>query len=125
MGDDVGLHDGLGFTVEYNLNETFGALEKRHVVELAVVDVTEDECGSTIYHASLMQMDYMYRPFDPNNQARFSLTLVDHSTRLCEDYKPNLWEANVREGWGWCGTMDSTMEAVGNPQPLFTIAVAE
>jgi hypothetical protein len=100
------------------------AMEIRHsntpeVKKLVITDITQDGCGSTVYHARL--------PQKKNGRvkgaigARFNLTLTDHTTRLCHDMKANIWEASIREGYGWCGTMDATMELEGNPEAVITI----
>ena len=79
----------------------------RHVT-LEITDSTRDACGSVTYIASLKDS----RPM----AGRFSVVLHDHTFRKCRDFKPARWEAEVREGFGWCGTGDATMEVAGNPR---------
>jgi hypothetical protein len=93
--------------------------EIMQVVNLEVNSVETDACGSRTIIANLPKPKQGERHM--GLQARFSVVLTDHSTRLCEDYRPNLWEASVRQGFGWCGTMDATMSLVGNPEPVYTI----
>jgi len=79
------------------------------VVFLEVTKTMEDDCGSTAIYASRANQD-------PINGARWNIRLVDHRTRNCNDVKPHMWEASVRQGVvGWCGTGDATMELVGDP----------
>ena len=110
-----------------------GAISKK----LEITHVEKNDCGSTVYSAQLpidiresyqefkgllaMTKDSGLRNSDPVNGARFNLTLIDHRTRICEDHRAYAWEVSVREGYGWCGTMDSVFEAVGNPEPVYTI----
>ncbi len=85
-----------------------------------VVNKTEvDSCGSRQYIASLPQDEESRNPRRVG--ARFGIVLTDHSQRVCEDYRPNLWEASVHQGFGWCGTDDSRMQLSGNPEPVVTI----
>ena len=91
---------------------------------LVVVNSYVDNCGSTVYDAQLSDVfttGARAKVQQPHVGERFSVTLVDHSTRLCEDYRPYVWEAHVRSGYGWCGTMDSVMKIVGNPEPPYSI----
>jgi hypothetical protein len=104
----------LSFLQAHPLKGFIGEVER----ELVITNISKDNCGSTIYNAQLATSHDL--PLE-DVQARFSISLTDHSTRLCEDYRPYGWEAHVREGYGWCGTMDATMELVGNPEPLRTI----
>ena len=46
------------------------------------------------------------------NGARFSIILEDS---IASDGQ-RTWSASVRKGFGWCGTMDSTMELLGTPE---------
>lgn len=92
-------------------------------VKLKINNIETDGCGSTIYYARLMPLVAHPELTDaPTVGARFTITLKDHSTRICTDLQPNLWEAHVREGFGWCGTGDATMDLVGNPREVFTRA---
>lgn len=81
-------------------------------VSLVVTAIEKDSiCGSVRYYASLPQTDSEGR--------RFNIVLTDHSDRFCKDLRP-IWEATVREGSGWCGTMDSAISVEGAPQPLYS-----
>jgi len=130
------VQDGSGitkFTIEYLDPES----EKMVSKKLEITHVEKNDCGSTVYSAQLpidiresyqefkgllaMTKDSGLRNSDPVNGARFNLTLIDHRTRICEDHRAYAWEVSVREGYGWCGTMDSVFEAVGNPEPVYTI----
>lgn len=44
---------------------------------------------------------------------RFSVSLTETSSSTGTTEKT--WQASVRSGFGWCGTMDSTMEISGYP----------
>jgi hypothetical protein len=83
-------------------------------LEVPITSVKNIGCGSKEYVAQLHAQD-------PVNGARISIVLRDHSNRLCHDLPANLWQADVREGFGWCGTMDSTMALEGFAQPIYTI----
>ena len=96
---------------------------------LEIVTIEKDACGSTIYNAALPQsrlaltttgarMEVMPIPF---NSHRLNITLKDHTNRLCHDVIANIWEAHVREGFGWCGTMDSVMDISGQPEVIDSI----
>ncbi|HBQ20922.1 MAG: hypothetical protein A2Z91_08715 [Deltaproteobacteria bacterium GWA2_38_16] len=92
--------------------------------KLVITDKRDVGCGSVQYIASLRPEPILhYLPVEKTRemQHRFTVVLIDHSQRVCEDYRPYLWEASVREGYGWCGTMDATMEIVGNPERVYTI----
>jgi len=93
------------------------------VTKLLKVDqIEKDSCGSTLIYAQLAPLNNQ----SPNPMgARYHLVLLDHSSRICKDYRPYLWEASIREGYGWCGTGDSTMEGVGNPLADITIQSIE
>ena len=70
-----------------------------------------DACNSTVYTANKK-----YKKENPE-QERFSVVLIDYSTSICDnlvfDY---IWKAEVRKGYGFCGTMDSVMELTGTPE---------
>lgn len=89
------------------------------MIELEVTTVEEIECGSRMIYASLPQADV--DPEDHPIMARFSVALTDHTTRVCDDQVPNVWIANVREGYGWCGTMDASMTLLGDPEHLKSV----
>lgn len=92
--------------------------DSNRTIRLAVTNVSKDACGSKTIVAQLPTS----KPTEPRGlYHRFSVVLTDHSQRLCEDYRPYMWEAKVREGYGWCGTMDATMSLYGNPEPVNTI----
>jgi hypothetical protein len=51
------------------------------------------------------------------NGFRFTVNLIDYSSCTQSNSESvNTWQAFVRSGYGWCGTMDSTMELRGNPE---------
>lgn len=64
--------------------------------------------GSDIYDGVLYYWAYL--PGSSANEERFSISLSETS----KDGQKS-WAASVRHGFGWCGTMDSTMELVGVP----------
>lgn len=86
------------------------------VNELKITDIRKDSCGSTVYSARLED-----KKGNKGMEARMNVTLVDHAARLCDDYKPFRWEADVRQGYGWCGTGDATMSLQGEPEAVMTI----
>ncbi|MBI2608028.1 MAG: hypothetical protein HYW47_00300 [Deltaproteobacteria bacterium] len=97
-----------------------------------IITTNEVDCGSVEYTAQLiapqplrMNSTMEVMPVDPYEAKRFSIHLVDHTDRTCKDLKPFKWEAHVREGFGWCGTFDSTMDLLGNPHTIYTIATTE
>lgn len=83
---------------------------------LSIVKIEDIGCGSKRIFASLNSET------DPSRVtgARANLVLEDHSKRLCDDYRPAVWTASYRSGYGWCGTMDLVLELSGNPKPVFT-----
>ncbi len=94
-----------------NLNDG-GAVRS---IQLTITSIEKDaSCGSVRYVASLGKQS-------KSMGARFNVVLEDHTTRVCDDARPGIWEANLREGYGWCGTGDATLYLVGNPEPLYTI----
>jgi hypothetical protein len=112
-----------GMVLEYTINSTQGYRDGVDVVtplrekRVLIVDQapTKDSCGSSIYYGQLAKQGQ-----NKDVQVRFNVVLVDHSTRICKDFRPYRWEVSVREGYGWCGTMDATMELVGNPETVYT-----
>jgi hypothetical protein len=94
--------------------------------DLVIEETSQDNCGSTYYQAHLpLQQGNGEDRGREEMGGRFNITLVDHSTRLCKDYQEYLWEANVREGYGWCGTVDAVMQLKGNPVGMVSIQVNE
>ena len=91
---------------------------RTQTVDLEIVDVSADDCGTVEYVAQLKGTARVPRE---GIQRRFSVVLKDHSRRVCENVVPAIWEARVREGYGWCGTMDATMSLQGNPEPVYTV----
>ncbi|MEI8348229.1 MAG: hypothetical protein WCG27_12230 [Pseudomonadota bacterium] len=51
---------------------------------------------------------------------RISIVLNTQMAHPWPENDPDQWKVNVREGFGWCGTMDATMEAEGVAEPIFT-----
>lgn len=94
----------------------FPESSKPVVKKLTVTDISMDRCGTTTYIANLPK-----KAGKAGVEARYSVVLEDHSFRRCKDIKPARWEASVRQGYGWCGTMDATMTLQGEPNPVFTI----
>lgn len=71
-----------------------------------------EECGSIIYNVQI----------GSGRGARDSLQLQDNRNRHCRDLRPHVFELSARSGYGWCGTMDSTLSAGGNAaEPMATI----
>jgi len=122
-----GEKNATGVTIEYTLPLQADSEETSRIVkQLQIYNIEKDSCGSTMISARLPEskVGEDNRPFHGMG-ARFNLTLMDHSTRICEDYRPYRWEIYAREGYGWCGTGDSVIEAVGNPSPVITIMNAQ
>jgi hypothetical protein len=82
-------------------------------VQLKITKTEAGDCGSTHVYASLENTERDARGIATG--PRYSVHLVDHSTRTCRDRKLYMFEATVRSGFGWCGTGDSTMTLRGNP----------
>ena len=76
-------------------------------VFLVVNETTIDDNGCATFEASLP------RSIDNHDGHRFHINLK--SDYGCQ-YLSQPWQAYVREGYGWCGTMDSTMNLVGDPK---------
>ena len=131
-----GEENPTGLTLQYGLCAYCPAFATE---QLEITHIEEIECGSTLYVAQLpvdtdapnltgmIQTAYfdIHKKVQDQSTApilrRVSIVLTDHSTRYCEDLRPYIWEAEVREGYGWCGTGDATMSLVGNPKPVYTI----
>ncbi len=120
-----GSENPTGMLLNYHDSKT----GKFHTNLLEIVTIEKDACGSTIYNAALPQSRLALNRTGAHmevmpismNYARLNITLKDHTNRLCHDVIANLWEAHVREGFGWCGTMDSTMDISGQPQVIDSI----
>ncbi len=110
MGEKVGEQ---GMFVEFSYWQASRAPQLGLAVpvsQLFVVEKSaETDCGSTIYLGT----------YGGAQGVRGSIEFVDHSTRVCEDFRPFRWEVRVRQGFGWCGTGDSIVELMGNPEPVF------
>lgn len=87
--------------------------EQQEYYDLSVTDAQPDENGCMTYYASLESENP-----DVLFGKRFSVNLVDYSTCNHSDNQAGLWRAWVRSGFGWCGTMDATMELSGNPERI-------
>jgi len=79
--------------------------------DLSVTDAQPDESGCMNYYASLKSENP-----DVLFGQRFSVNLIDYSTCNHSDIEAGIWQASLRSGHGWCGTLDSTMELRGNPR---------
>ncbi len=80
-----------------------------------VKDIRSESCGSTVYYAEEML------PSDLNgNVARSPRTLhvIDHTERLCEDYKKFAWEASIVTAPGQDGYVRLFF---GNPETVSTV----
>lgn len=102
----------------YSLPASSGP-EAPQVIErhLRIYDIEADNCGTVTYYASLNEPQ-IDRELP---QARFHAVLQDHSHRVCENLVLGIWELRIREGYGFCGTMDSTLFAAGSPESVKTI----
>lgn len=76
--------------------------------------IYKDDCGSVYYSARKSQGE------GRQVGARSSVTLIDHRHRICDDVVTHLFELDMRKGYGWCGTMDATLKAGGNPEALYS-----
>lgn len=88
----------------------YAAVDGQHTYVLNIDSVEQDEQGCTWYHANLPPQS----EDDPLGYHRFTVSLYDKSTCPTAAEGP-IWIASVREGYGFCGTMDSTMELQGTP----------
>jgi hypothetical protein len=121
----VGSKNPTGVYLNYDLSSDEGEIENK-TVALNIIEILDAGCGSVQYIARLAAQkdeDYGYNIglgyFDNNARPiehRFSVVITDHTKRTCRDVRRYQWEASVREGYGWCGTMDDTMSLVGNPE---------
>jgi len=110
-----------GIQITY-LNADNMGQSRRASYTLKITQAEKDGCGSTTYYAQLNR-DHSANPKEIG--ARYNISLTDHSERICKDLRLFRWEAQVRQGYGWCGTMDSTMELGGNPESVITIQTLE
>lgn len=80
-----------------------------------VTDVRTESCGSTVYFAEEMVPANLDGKV---TQAPRALRVVDHRTRLCEDYKKYEWEAAISTN----PTQDGNVRLFfGNPIAVTTI----
>jgi hypothetical protein len=79
---------------------------------LPVFGAKKGDCGSTVYTAKFTEPGA--------DTYSYNLSLVDHSTRLCEDYRPYMWEATLTINGGFGGFTQKVNFAL-NPEPFFTI----
>ena len=109
-----GTHSPSGMILTYSLEDNAQAqnIEKQYVISKKTVD----GCGSIHYTAQLLQ-----DANQENQQERGSIELIDHTQRKCKDYRPFKWDAKVHSGFGFCGTMDTVTDLIGNPEPVVTI----
>ena len=122
--DESETPTGLRLSYMNSMLEQFSETTGR--IDLTIVETREIECGSVQYIARLLATQQVLNMREPADlQHRFTVVLTDHTRRVCKDYRPYAWEASVREGYGWCGTMDATMELRGNPKGIFTIQNAQ
>jgi len=75
-----------------------------------IAKIKVDGCNSTIYTANEIL---------PLNSKKIAevLTVADHDARVCEDYKPFLWEATLK--LPVAGKPARLLR--GNPEPVYTI----
>lgn len=71
----------------------------------------EDSCGSVIYIAQIAD----------SKMERYSIVLTDNSNYFCEYTPEKIWEAHIRHGFDFNGTMDDSMDLIGTPQPTYSI----
>ncbi len=96
---------------------------------LTLKEVTQDACGSTVYVGNLSDSS-ADRP-DLPGQARYRVTLVDHSTRFCKDAPSENreertgWEASVQSSFTGYEAMDSEMKLKGSPEVIYSIQLTE
>ncbi|MCC7442758.1 MAG: hypothetical protein IT285_14075 [Bdellovibrionales bacterium] len=109
---------GITLTVKMAANAAEGIVATMENTQLEIVGTEDDGCGSKVYHAQVPGQNGIHG-------ARLNVTLTDHSARTCENVVPFLWEAHVRRGFGWCGTMDDTLSLGGQPEPVYTILSRE
>lgn len=69
-----------------------------------IAKITKDDCGSTVYRAYPVSFA-IRRPL--------TLLLIDHVTRLCEDYRKYRWEAVIQPS-----VVGRPREFAGNPLPV-------
>ena len=78
-----------------------------------ILKQVKDRCGSTVYYAENVE-----NPAVASNE-RYHLTLVDHSTRLCDDVRSLTWEVKLEELVN--SVVQGTMKLAGNPEAVVTI----
>ena len=79
----------------------------RHTDQFTITNRRLGSCGSTVYTA-----------VETSNRGRVegrTLTLVDHATRVCDDYRPYRWEAQLTAG------RRDVRQLFGNPKPVASI----
>lgn len=101
-----------GLLLRYDVVSKEETFEYQRV--LKVGNISNDDCGAIHYVANLPNQD------DPANGLRVTVHLIDYSSSKCESQN-SPWVAEVREGYGWCGTFDARMELEGTPEPVLTI----
>ncbi len=83
----------------------------REELQVEVQDIQTDTCGSVTYSGN-----YFSQEEGLNFGKRLHIALTDHRTMICEIGVDHLWEVEVSQGVGSCGTMDSTMSLRGSPE---------
>lgn len=115
---DGALHP-TSMLVKYNkgMGEMLPAFETiKEEYFISEDNVSKDDCGSVYYSVTISDHDEAGR----SQGARSTVTLIDHRERVCTDLIPDLIEFRMRKGYGWCGTMDATLEAIGKPEALYS-----
>ncbi len=58
-----------------------------------------------------------------NDKRGYTLTLVDHSRRICEDYRPGLWDVTISKMGSMLPIAEeaTVLSGYGNPELVFSI----
>ena len=97
------------YTYKLTVNDT--------TLQLGIEDVTTDECGSQIVVLKDMESA---GPSIPTS-ASFTMTLTDHSHRVCEDYKAYQWELSVVYKDSLSSQDNGKLLVMGNPEAVYSI----
>lgn len=90
--------------------------QPRHTVQFNITNRFKDSCGSTHYNA----VEKRHINALPNLPLR-RMEVVDHSTRLCEDYRKYGWDVELNLPLGAMLPAFKTRTFGGNPEPVYTI----
>lgn len=112
--------------LQLNQRSVEAKINKTHKLVFHIVEVTEAGCGSKKVLARVSQPSVGSGPTVAGGVVKhFVLQLIDHRTRVCEDYRPYMWEAKItqirKSAVFQAGVPVGSVVLEGDPQPIYTI----